>query len=60
MNGKGKITIKPLKKRRQIINLEKRLVEGVQSLSEKVKNGEIFITSTDKSSRFALLNRKQY
>ena len=60
VNGKGKITIKPLKKRRQIINLEKRLVEGVQSLSEKVKNGEIFITSTDKSSRFALLNRKQY
>ena len=49
-----------LKGRKQIINLNKSLVGGVNSLSKRVRNGEIFITSTDKSSRFAILNRKQY
>ena len=32
----------------------------METLSKRVREGEIFITSTDKSSRFALLNRKQY
>ena len=35
-------------------------MEGLLSLEKKVQKGEIVITSTDKSSRFALLTKEQY
>ena len=41
-------------------NLSKREKEGLESLKKRVKEQEIVIAQTDKSSRFALMNRTQY
>lgn len=56
----GKKNNKSMGSTNRIINLEPRLIEGVNSLQKRIKSGEIIITSTDKSSRFALLNKDQY
>ena len=42
------------------INLSKSEVKGLRSLQKRVTAGEIVITSTDKSSRFAVLTPDQY
>ena len=58
---KRKMNVKNTNKaRKQIINLDQNQVNGVESLSKRIKRGEIFITSTDKSSRFAVMSKKQY
>ena len=41
-------------------NLTKAEQNGIKSLMKRIKNKEIIITSTDKSSRFAVLTREQY
>ena len=51
---------KNIKSNKDIINLNKVQKEALKSLSKRIKDGEIYITSTDKSSRFALLNCEQY
>ena len=42
------------------INLTKDERQGLKKLKDRIKSGELVITSTDKSSRFAILNRQQY
>ena len=42
------------------INLNPQEKAGLKSLCQRVKSGELIITSTDKSSRFAVLNKDQY
>ena len=46
----GKKNNKSMGSSNRIINLEPRLIEGVNSLQKRIKSGEIIITSTDKSS----------
>ena len=41
-------------------NLDKEEKEGLKSLKERVKSGELIICATDKSGRFAVLTRDQY
>jgi hypothetical protein len=41
-------------------NLDKEEKEGLKSLQERVKSGELIICATDKSGRFAVLTREQY
>ena len=41
-------------------NLSKDEKRGLDSLKERLKSGEIHITQTDKSSRFAIMLREQY
>ena len=43
-----------------VINLEKKEAQALKELKKKVQNGEIVITQTDKSSRFAILSSEQY
>ena len=42
------------------INLSEKERAGLDSLKKKIRSGNIIITSTDKSSRFALLRKEQY
>ena len=48
------------KKRDEPINLTREENIALTDIKRKIKNGELYITSTDKSSRFAILNREQY
>ena len=41
-------------------NLDMEEREGLKSLKERIKAGDIIICATDKSGRFAVLSRKQY
>ena len=41
-------------------NLSKEEIEALTQLKKKVKNGDLMIAQTDKSSRFAVLTLKQY
>ena len=48
------------KTRNEPINLNKEEKTALNDIRKRIKNGELYITSTDKSSRFALLNKAQY
>ena len=52
-NKRGKIKLEDS-------NLNKKEKEGLESLKKRVKEGEIVVAQTDKSSRFTLLTRSQY
>ena len=47
------------KKKDEYINLSRYEIVGMESLKKRIKAGEIIITATDKSSRFAILNKDQ-
>ena len=42
------------------LNLNKKESEALKNLKKRIKEGEIIISQTDKSSRFAVLTKKQY
>ena len=42
------------------LNLNKKERNGLKLLKERIKEGELIIAQTDKSSRFAVLSRDQY
>ena len=42
------------------INLLKTEIEALRSLKTKIKEGELIVSQTDKSSRFAVLTKQQY
>ena len=44
----------------RITNLPFNEIKGIQSLKKRIKNNEIVVSQTDKSSRFAILTLKQY
>ena len=44
----------------KITNLPFNEVKAIQSLKKRIKNDEIIVSQTDKSSRFAVLTLKQY
>ena len=48
------------KKMRDPINLKASEIKAMKNLKEKIKEGQIIVSQTDKSSRFAVLSRKQY
>ena len=58
IEGKRKATDKGGKN--EPINLNGVEIGALKSIKERIKTGEICITSTDKSSRFALLTKEQY
>ena len=63
--GKKKMEIRnkeEVKRRKMVgeLNLSKRERNGLKSLKERIKEGELIIAQTDKSSRFAVLSRDQY
>ena len=51
---------KKKKNGRDPINLSKEEIGALESLKERIKNGEIMVCQTDKSSRFAVLTKEQY
>ena len=60
-----KVTERKRKKKRKfggmnIINLPEGEILAIESLKKRVKSGEIVISQTDKSSRFAILTKQQY
>ena len=48
------------KRKTGILNLTEMEQQGMKSLKRRIKEGEIVITSTDKSGRLAALNKLQY
>ena len=42
------------------INLSKCEIDALRSLKKKIKDGSLVVTRTDKSSRFAVMSKKQY
>ena len=48
------------KRQRDPLNLKPLEIKAMKSLKDKIKEGEIIITQTDKSSRFAVLTKDQY
>ena len=48
------------RKKRKVSNSSKSEIEGLESLTKRVKEGEITISMTDKSGRMAVVTRKQY
>ena len=48
------------KKGDQVSNLRKEEMEGMRSLKKRVKEGELVIMQTDKSSRFAVMKLETY
>ena len=57
---KNKDMKKMKKKKKQILNLPHGEKLALDSLKKRIKSGEIIISQTDKSSRFAVLTYKQY
>ena len=57
---KSTIPVQRYKKRDMILNLPKTEYRGLKSLKKRIANGEIVISQTDKSGRFAVLSLKQY
>ena len=45
---------------REPLNLNKKERDGLKSICKRIKDGDLIVTSTDKSSRFAVLSREQY
>ena len=43
-----------------MLNLTQKEKNGMKSLKKRIKDGEIVVTSTDKSSRFAVITKEQY
>ena len=46
--------------RREIVNLSKSEIQGLKSLKNRIKQGEVVVTMTDKSGRMAVVTRDQY
>ena len=57
---KPKLNNKKSKQNNRKLNLSKSELNGLKSLEERIKQGELMVTSTDKSSRFAVLTQEQY
>ena len=48
------------KDNRRKINLSKEEQDGLSTLKKRIKNGELIVVQTDKSSRFAVMTVNQY
>ena len=46
--------------KKEILNLSKNELKGLDSLKKRIKNNELVVTTTDKSGRLAVLTEKQY
>ena len=59
-NEKKKSGNKNKKQKRDPINLQGAEIDALRSLKDRMKEGELVVTQTDKSSRFAVLTQQQY
>ena len=48
------------KKNKEPVNITRGEVDAIKTLKNKIKQGELIVSQTDKSSRFAVLTKKQY
>ena len=60
INKRSKKTNAKGKRKLEDNNLTKREIKGLESLKKRVMEEEIVVIQTDKSSRFAIMDRKQY
>ena len=60
---KGSDAIKKRRRKkdnRDPMNLSRNEIEALRTLKKKIQEGELVVSQTDKSSRFAVLTRAQY